>query len=222
MLHDYMCYSSWVCLEEHADDGHHGEAAVGKLGRQLLGFLSRVGGGQHLEAEVARGSRGAGRLVLGNFAEGHVSKDLSPSGCWHLGDGSKAVGHIGEFQSCGWRQISRELSSDLWSNVTHGSKHRDTTMLQLRLAAALEVLDAAVGRESCRIPETDRILNAQLILECSQRRSGVVGPISPSAASEAVLSTERFNHYKTKKSHRTHMLLMGKLMLCNRGCTKMT
>ena len=63
-------------------------------------------------------------------------------------------------------------------------------MLQLRLAAALEVLDAAVGRESCRIPETDRILNAQLILECSQRRGRVVGPISPCAASEAILSLE--------------------------------
>ena len=192
-----------VRLEEHADNGHHRKAAVGKLGRQLLGLLSRITGGQHFEAEVARGGRGAGRLVLGNFAEGHVSKDLSPSGCWHLGDGSKAVGHIGEFQSCGWRQISRELASDLWSDVTHGSKHRDTTMFQLRLAAALEVLDAAVGRESCRIPETDRILNAQLILECSQRRGRVVGPISPCAASEAILSMETMQNsdMKCRKHH---------------------
>ena len=44
------------CLEEHADDGHHGQAAVCKLGRQLFGLLSRVRGGQHLEAVVAQSS----------------------------------------------------------------------------------------------------------------------------------------------------------------------
>ena len=76
-------------------------------------------------------------------------------------------------------------------------------MFQLRLAAALEVLDAAVGRESCRIPETDRILNAQLILECSQRRGRVVGPISPCAAGEAILSMETMQNsdMKCRKHH---------------------
>ena len=29
-----------------------------------------------------------------------------------LGDCSKAVGHVGELQSSGWREISRELASD--------------------------------------------------------------------------------------------------------------
>ena len=83
-------------------------------------------------------------------------------------------------------------------------------MFQLRLAAALEVLDAAVGRESCRIPETDRILNAQLILECSQRRGRVIGPISPCAASEAILSMETMQNSDMKC--RKHRLSVRSLM----------
>ena len=42
---------------------------------QLLRLLCRIAGGQDLEAEVARGGRRAGRLVLGNLAERHVGKD---------------------------------------------------------------------------------------------------------------------------------------------------
>ena len=42
---------------------------------------------------------GAGRLVLGNLAEGHVGEDLSPSCGRHFRDCSQSVGHIGEFQA---------------------------------------------------------------------------------------------------------------------------
>ena len=92
-------------------------------------------------------------------------------------------------------------------------QHGDSSMLQLRLAPALEVLDASVGREPgllvwsgwdlyliktpsmrsfimllsilvhqctkrpCGVPETNRILNAELVLEGPQRRGRVVGPI---------------------------------------------
>ena len=89
-------------LKEHADDGHHRKPSVGQLCRQLFGLLSWVAGGQDLEAEVARCGWRAGRLVLGNFAEGHVGEDLSPSCCRHLGNRSQAVGNIGEFQASRW------------------------------------------------------------------------------------------------------------------------
>jgi len=89
-------------LEEHANDCHHREAAVCKLGRQFLGFLSRVAGCQDLEAEVARCGWGAGGLVLRNLAERHVGKNLAPACGRNLGDRSKAIGHVGEFQTSAW------------------------------------------------------------------------------------------------------------------------
>ena len=42
---------------------------------QLLRLLGRIAGGQDLEAKVACSRWRAGRLVLGNLAEGHVGKD---------------------------------------------------------------------------------------------------------------------------------------------------
>ena len=66
-------------LEKHTNDGHHRQSSVSKFGTELLGFLSRVGRGQHLESKVACGSRSSSRLILGNFAEGHVGQDLTPS-----------------------------------------------------------------------------------------------------------------------------------------------
>ena len=86
-------------LKEHADDGHHRKPSVGQLCRKFFGLLSWVAGGQDLEAKVARCSWSAGRLVLGNLAEGHVGEDLSPSCGRHLGDRSQSVGHICELQS---------------------------------------------------------------------------------------------------------------------------
>ena len=99
-------------LKEHADDGHHRQSAVGELRRELLGFLSRVRGRQHLEAEVTRRSRSASRLVLRHLAEGHVCQDLCPPCRGHFRDGSQAVGNIRELQSCRWAQVARQLSSD--------------------------------------------------------------------------------------------------------------
>ena len=60
-------------------------------------------------------------------------------------------------------------------------------MLQLRLATSGKVLGAAICREPGRVPESDRRLHTELILECSQRGSSVVGPVTPGAASQAVL-----------------------------------
>ena len=62
-------------------------------------MLSRVAGGQDLEAEVARCGWGAGRLVLRNLAECHVRKDLAPSCGRNFGDRSEAVGDVREFKA---------------------------------------------------------------------------------------------------------------------------
>ena len=56
-------------------------------------------------------------------------------------------------------------------------------MLQLGLAAALEVLAAICGEP---IPESNRVLHSELVLECTQRRGGVV-PVAPRASGQTVL-----------------------------------
>ena len=89
-------------LEEHSDDGHHCQPAVRQLGRQLFGFLRGVAGGQDLEAKVACCGRRASGLVLGNLAEGHVGKDLSPARGGHFGDRSQAVWHVGKLKAGRW------------------------------------------------------------------------------------------------------------------------
>ena len=99
-------------LKEHADDGHHRKSSVRKLRRELLSLLSRVAGGQDLEAEVTCCSRRAGRLILGNLAERHVGKDLTPTCGGNFGDRSKAVWNVRELQAGRWAQVSRELASD--------------------------------------------------------------------------------------------------------------
>ena len=94
-------------LEEHADDGHHGQAAVCKLGRELFRLLSRVRGGQHLEAVVARG---AALVVIEAAAELHeaeVRGNLCPACHRHLGDGRKPIRDVGELQAGGRRQEAR-------------------------------------------------------------------------------------------------------------------
>ena len=60
-------------------------------------------------------------------------------------------------------------------------------MLQLRLAPACKVLGAAVRGKASGIPKSDWCLHAELVLESSQRRSGVVGPVTPGASGQAIL-----------------------------------
>ena len=38
-------------------------------------------------------------------------------------------------------------------------------MFELRLATALEVLHATIGRKACRVPESDGVLHAELVLK---------------------------------------------------------
>ena len=61
-------------------------------------------------------------------------------------------------------------------------------MLQFGLAAALEVLHATIGSEACWIPETHWVLHSELVLERTQRRCGVVGPVTPGASGETILT----------------------------------
>ena len=74
-----------------------------------------------------------------------------------------------------------------WGDVSHGGQHRNATMLDLGSTTSLEVLHASVGRETCWIPETHGRLHAEFILEGAQRRSCVVGPVSPGASGQTIL-----------------------------------
>ena len=76
-------------------------------------------------------------------------------------------------------------------------------MLKLHGAAALEGRDVTVGSKSNWIPETDGILHAQLALESAQRGSGVVGPVAPGAARQAILyvfTCQQNSHKATRTS----------------------
>ena len=44
-------------------------------------------------------------------------------------------------------------NKSLGSDVSHRRKHGDASVLQFGLAAALEVLNAAIGGEACGIPK---------------------------------------------------------------------
>ena len=61
-------------------------------------------------------------------------------------------------------------------------------MFQLGLPASLEVLNRAIRGESGGIPKPDRFLHTKLVLEGTQRRRGVVCPVTPGASGQAVLT----------------------------------
>ena len=186
-----MNLSRALCLEEHTDDRHHREAAVCQLGIELLRLLSRIRGGQHLEAEVTGVGRRAGLLRLGDLAVGHVQDDLTPTSLRHLGDSRQAIRDVSELQASGWAQVSRELSGDFRRDVSHSCKHGNSSVLKFGGTTTIEVLHAAICRQSGWIPESHGGLHSKLVLERSQRRGGVVSPVSPGAASEAILCTRR-------------------------------
>ena len=73
-------------------------------------------------------------------------------------------------------------------------------MLQFGLAAALEVLHAAIGGEACGIPKSDWVLHTELVLERTQRRCGVVGPVTPGASGQTILPCENKNTYQLKQT----------------------
>ena len=107
------------CLEEHADDGHHGQAAVCKLGRQLFGLLSRVRGGQHLEAVVARSSALVIIEAAAELHEAEVRGNLCPACDRHLGDCRKPIRDVGELQAGGRRQEARPRTGNSLNTHRH-------------------------------------------------------------------------------------------------------
>jgi len=160
--------SGQAILKEHADDRHHGQSAVGQLGRQLLGLLLGIRRSQHLEAVV---TRGAALVVIEATAEldkAKVRSDLSPSCHWHLRDCRKPIRDVSELKASRWRQESRQFPGDLWSDISHGGHHRDASVLQFHGSAALERRHITVRGKSYGVPEADGRLNAQLILEGGQ------------------------------------------------------
>ena len=60
-------------------------------------------------------------------------------------------------------------------------------MLKFCLATSLKVLHASVRCKSCWIPKSNWGLHSEFILEGTQRRSCVVGPVTPGASSQAIL-----------------------------------
>ena len=74
-------------------------------------------------------------------------------------------------------------------------------MLQFGLAPALEVLNAAIGGEACGIPKSDWVLHTELVLERTQWRCSVVGPVTPGASGQTILSCENKTHHSTQNNH---------------------
>mmetsp|Transcript_108785 Transcript_108785/g.152075 ORF Transcript_108785/g.152075 Transcript_108785/m.152075 type:complete len:222 (-) Transcript_108785:6-671(-) len=181
------CTSSEAILKEHANDGHHRQSSVCQLCIELCFLDLRISRCDELPSKVTSCSRSSSRLVLGNFAEGHVCRDLSPACCWHFGDCCKSIGNICKLQAGRWRQEAREFSCKFWGDVSHGCKHRNSAMLDFCGTTALEVLNAAIAGKPCWVPKTHWSLHTEFILKGTQRRGSVVGPVAPSTASQSIL-----------------------------------
>ena len=78
---------------------------------------------------------------------------------------------------------------------THGGHHGDTSVLQLHGSAALECRDIAIGGKSDGVPEAHWRLHPELALEGTQGRGSVVGPVTPGAASQAILCEISASNY---------------------------
>ena len=84
-------------------------------------------------------------------------------------------------------QTSLRAVKLLWRNVSHCREHGNSSVLQLGLASALEVLHTAVCGEASGIPKSNWVLHSEFVFERTQRRGGVVGPVSPGTSGQAVL-----------------------------------
>ena len=97
----------------------------------------------------------------------------------------------------------------LWGNIAHCGKHRDPSVLKFGLTTSLEVLNAAISGKACGIPEPGWRLHTQLVLERSQRRGSVVGPVSPCASGQAILHgivwCDQLLRNKTQKSQQDNL-----------------
>merc|ERR1719436_2290407 len=174
-------------LEEHADDGHHCQAAIRDLSAELLRLLLRVRRGEHLPAVVAWSATLVILEAAAELAEAEVRNDLRPAQGRHLRDRRQAVRDVLELQASGGAQVPRDLASDLRSDVAHGCQHADAAMFQFNGAPSLESGEVAIRAEAERVPKANRILNAKLALEGPQRRPRVQGPVTPGRARKTIL-----------------------------------
>mmetsp|Transcript_31154 Transcript_31154/g.42031 ORF Transcript_31154/g.42031 Transcript_31154/m.42031 type:complete len:235 (+) Transcript_31154:577-1281(+) len=174
-------------LEKHGHDRGHRQAAVRDLRIQLLlphlrvGDRRRIGDAIRPERVVVRpildlsqaNDKARGKLawrqirVLVGCKELHgeaKEDDLLPANSRHLGKGSQAIRHIGEFQTERRCEVAGELEV-LRNNVADARQHADPAVLDLHTATAVEVKLVAVGGEAGGVPEACGRLHAELVLE---------------------------------------------------------
>mmetsp|Transcript_114177 Transcript_114177/g.368878 ORF Transcript_114177/g.368878 Transcript_114177/m.368878 type:complete len:308 (+) Transcript_114177:595-1518(+) len=163
-------------LEEHPNDGHHRQAAIGKLRIQLgCPGLCII----HLADEVREADAIVARLaVLGGVlheADGRArageetrclncsceEEDLKPAQERHLGDCSKAIGNVFKFQVKRRAEVTREFEI-LWHDVANGCVHAHAAVLDLHRPAALEGGFILVCSKAQWIPKADRVLHTCL------------------------------------------------------------
>merc|ERR1719203_132464 len=75
-------------------------------------------------------------------------------------------------------------------------------MLDLSRTAPLEGRSVAIFAETCRIPEANRSLHAQLALEGTEWRGGVERPVAPRGAGQAVLKEHPDDRHHCKTAVR--------------------
>mmetsp|Transcript_75769 Transcript_75769/g.120054 ORF Transcript_75769/g.120054 Transcript_75769/m.120054 type:complete len:233 (-) Transcript_75769:872-1570(-) len=154
-------------LEEHPDDGHHGQPSIGDLGRQLL-FLAAgwrldeaVGNAQEARVfKVARSPLGIIHVLkqLHRAGEGH---HLRPATQGNLAEGGEACWHVAELQTQRWRQITRPAVV-LRHNVSQAGEHGHPTMLEFHIATATEGRGIIRFGEAQGVPEPHRRLHSKL------------------------------------------------------------
>merc|ERR1719167_43110 len=149
-------------LEEHPDDRHHGQSAVGQLGGQFFLLLCRVRRGDHLPTIV---TWRAFLVVVGHpertLDDAREEDDLHPTEAWHFAECSQSVGHVLERHALRRRQHTRKFIV-LWDNISNGRRHRYPTMLELHAPAALERSLVVIAGETQWIPEAQGLLHSKL------------------------------------------------------------
>jgi len=158
-------------LEQHARDGHHGQAAVGELRIQRPLALVGTVGLALVERPakvtcVGKVSRCAVRLlhIEDRIDEAHEGKDLHAASDGNLSKGLQAIWDVVERQAQG-RRAKPGPTEVLGGDVAHARQHRDAAMLELTGAAALELHLVPILGEPQRVKEAHRGLNTELLLE---------------------------------------------------------
>ena len=102
----------------------------------------------------------------------------------------EAVRHVLEFEVVRRAQVAGELV-DLGHEVADEAGHRDAAVLELRDAAALEVLGRALGREAERVEEAERRQHAARVERLDDRplgrgAAGATSALAPAASARTV------------------------------------